>query len=253
MTRHDPPLFELRSGRLDAVLFVLKTTDLPALRQQLTRRLAATPEFFGGDAIALDLRRLAIDAPIDLAALERLLSEFRMRPLGVVLRPDQSRLSHAATLPRLDCGVRPAHADGNGDHGDSAGDVPQAAEPAAPPTATPDSAPLAPTLLIDKPLRSGQRIVAPGDLIVTAAVSHGAELIAAGHIHVYATLRGRALAGALGRTDARIFCSAMDAELLAIAGLYRTAEQPYDAAIQGQPACARLVADRLVITALAPS
>ena len=78
--------------------------------------------------------------------------------------------------------------------------------------------------IVDKPLRSGQRIHAAGDLIVLGLVSHGAEIIAGGNIHVYAPLRGRALAGVHGDRDARIFCTCMEPELYSIAGFYRTVE-----------------------------
>lgn len=80
-------------------------------------------------------------------------------------------------------------------------------------------------LLVTEPVRSGQQIFAErGDLVVVASVSPGAELIARGNIHVYGTLRGRALAGVHGDSAARIFCEALDAELLAIAGLYKLSD-----------------------------
>jgi septum site-determining protein MinC len=96
-----------------------------------------------------------------------------------------------------------------------------AGEPAAaPPRNEPSS------LLIESPIRSGQSVVFPyGDLTVLGAVSSGAEVIAAGSIHIYGTLRGRAMAGAMGNNaKARIFCSRNEAELIAIDGYYRTAE-----------------------------
>ena len=80
------------------------------------------------------------------------------------------------------------------------------------------------TVVVDQPVRSGQQIYSQGDLIVLAPVSTGAELMAEGHIHVYSKLRGRALAGVRGDTDARIFCQDLDAELVSIAGHYRVAE-----------------------------
>lgn len=79
--------------------------------------------------------------------------------------------------------------------------------------------------LITAPVRSGQQVVAKGtDLIVTSSVSHGAELLADGHIHVYGALRGRALAGISGDLDARIYCQSLDAELVSIAGYYRLSD-----------------------------
>ncbi len=78
------------------------------------------------------------------------------------------------------------------------------------------------TKIVNTPVRSGQQVVSKGgDLVITAAVSHGAELLSDGNIHVYGPLRGRALAGIAGNKEARIFCQALDAELVAIAGFYR--------------------------------
>ena len=103
------------------------------------------------------------------------------------------------------------------------------------------------TMLIDKPLRSGQQIYAKGgDLIITAVVNHGAEVIADGSIHVYAPLRGKAIAGAKGNKDARIFATCMEPELLSIAGTYRTTENPLPPNVRGKPAQIRLDGERLV-------
>ena len=85
-------------------------------------------------------------------------------------------------------------------------------------------------LVIDKPLRSGQQVYARGrDLVVLAMVNPGAEVIADGHIHVYAPLRGKAIAGARGNTEARIFTLCLEPELISIAGVYRTSEVPLPA------------------------
>ena len=113
-------------------------------------------------------------------------------------------------------------------------------------------------MVIDKPLRSGQQVYARGrDLVVLAMVNAGAEVIADGHIHVYAPLRGKAMAGARGNTEARIFSLALEAELISIAGVYRTAEHPLPEGLAGQPTQVRLVpgeegqeGDRLVMNVL---
>ncbi len=108
-----------------------------------------------------------------------------------------------------------------------------------------------PPLIVDRPLRSGQQVYAHDrDLVVLALVSYGAEVIADGHIHVYAPLRGRALAGAKGNTEARIFTTMMQAQLLAIAGVYRTTEVDFTAAVAGRAAMVRLVDGSLVVEAL---
>lgn len=80
------------------------------------------------------------------------------------------------------------------------------------------------TKLLTTPVRSGQQVVSRGDLVITSAVSHGAELLADGNIHVYGALRGRALAGIAGDKQARIFCQSLEAELLSIAGFYRLSD-----------------------------
>ncbi|MRH78777.1 septum site-determining protein MinC [Spiribacter sp. C176] len=111
----------------------------------------------------------------------------------------------------------------------------------------PAAAPAGPAQVVTQPVRSGQQIYARGgDLVVTAPVSAGAEIMADGHIHVYNTLRGRALAGVQGATDARIFCMDQRAELLAIAGHYQLSDQ-IDPALGGISTMAWLEGDSLQI------
>jgi septum site-determining protein MinC len=106
-------------------------------------------------------------------------------------------------------------------------------------------------LIIDKPLRSGQQVYARGrDLVVLSMVNPGAEVIADGHIHVYAPLRGKAIAGARGDGDARILTLCLEPELVSIAGVYRTSENPLPASLSGKPAQVRLVDDKLVMAPL---
>ncbi|EKZ99178.1 septum formation inhibitor, partial [Cupriavidus sp. HMR-1] len=107
-----------------------------------------------------------------------------------------------------------------------------------------------PTLLIDKPLRSGQQIYAQGDVVILDLVSYGAEVIAEGNIHIYAPLRGRALAGVKGNPDARIFCTCLEPELISIAGIYRTAEQTLPADVLGKSAQVRLADEKLILEPL---
>ena len=142
----------------------------------------------------------------------------------------------------------------------SASPAPAAQAPAEPP-ATP-ATPAAPSeavlgaMVINRPLRSGQQVYARGrDLVVMAMVNAGAEVIADGHIHVYAPLRGKAMAGARGNTDARIFALSLEAELISIAGIYRTSDVALPAHVRGKPAMIRLQSsadgDKLVMEALA--
>jgi septum site-determining protein MinC len=110
------------------------------------------------------------------------------------------------------------------------------------------------TMVVDKPLRSGQKIYARGaDLIVLAMVNQGAEVVADGNIHVYAPLRGKAMAGARGNTAARIFSTCLEPELVSIAGVYRTSENPLPDEVHGKAAQIRLSndgKDKLLIEAL---
>ena len=108
-----------------------------------------------------------------------------------------------------------------------------------------------PPMIVDRPLRSGQQVYARGtDLIVLGLVSHGAEVIADGHIHVYAPLRGRAIAGARGDASARIFATCLEAQLVSIAGTYRTSETQLPDTVLARPAQVRLDGERLVVEPL---
>ena len=137
----------------------------------------------------------------------------------------------------LDASVSPQPADEEGD----------APAPAAPPS----EAPAVPAMVVNRPLRSGQRVYARGaDLIVIGMVSQGAEVIADGNIHVYGPLRGKAMAGARGDASARIFTTQLDAELLAVAGIYRVVEDKLPAALHNLPVQVRLEGDTLKVEPL---
>ncbi|WP_297351138.1 septum site-determining protein MinC, partial [Paraburkholderia sp.] len=274
------------SGTVDTLLFVVKTTDLDAMRAELTRRFEATPEFFANDVVAIDVRRLADEERVPLGEIAQLLDSVRMRPVGVVANPQQGWAAESA-LPLLEArdrrgaaGARPAGEEGvqggengavpeSGLSGESTApvqgelpiDVPAAsvevvaARPAAgAQTAAPGEAAKlvtsSTTTVVDKPLRSGQRIYAKGDLVVLGLVSYGAEVIAEGNIHIYAPLRGRALAGVQGNHDARIFCTCLEPELISIAGIYRTTENPLPADVLGKPVQIWLDEEKLMIEPL---
>ncbi|ARP91653.1 septum site-determining protein MinC [Bordetella genomosp. 9] len=127
----------------------------------------------------------------------------------------------------------------------------EARETTSAPAPTPADPRSSSALVISRPLRSGQRVYARHtDLVVIGMVSPGAEVIADGNVHVYGPLRGKAMAGARGDTSARIFTTHLDAELLAVAGVYRVVEDKLDATLHGQPALVRLDGDTLRIEAL---
>ena len=243
--------FELKSAALTLVAVVLKTTDLARFSQALDERFADAPGLFDNDPVAIDLSQVR-DAtePIDFVVLMHLLRGYKMLPVAV-------KAGNAQQMEdALAAGLSEAHGAGPGalpvrQHApvDAPIDAPGTAPAEAP--EPPEAAPARSALVVDKPLRSGQRVYAKGaDLIVLAVVSYGAEVIADGNIHVYAPLRGRALAGALGDTDARIFTTCMEPQLLSIAGIYRTTETELPTAVLGKPAQVRLDGEKLVVEPL---
>ncbi|NTZ86877.1 septum site-determining protein MinC [Burkholderia metallica] len=258
MSLKKSPFFELRSGSVDTLLFTVKTTDLDALRTELVKRFEATPEFFADDVVAIDVRRLADGERVALADIRQMLNDVRMRPVGVVALATQGWAGEAG-LPLLEARDRRAPAAKPADEAEAAAvpavETAAAAVAAAAPEQSSEPAPTllqagGQTLVIDRPLRSGQQIYAKGDLVVLAPVSHGAEIIAEGNIHIYAPLRGRALAGVHGNHDARIFCTCLEPELISIAGIYRTTENPLPADVLGKSVQIRLEEEKLMIEPL---
>jgi septum site-determining protein MinC len=253
MTVATPTTFEIKSANLPLVALLLKSTDLAALAREMSARFGDIPDFFDQDALVIDLTPLqsadaSAAANIDFAALIALLASYRLAPIAVKGgNPAQMLAARKAGLaPGHDAHLltpRPASASAE-----------QPAPPAHQLQPQLHAAPLG-ALVVDKPLRSGQQVYARGrDLVMLAMVNAGAEVIADGHIHVYAPLRGRAMAGARGNTEARIFALALEAELLSIAGIYRTREHPLPPEVTGHPTQVRLVngpdGEKLVMTAM---
>ena len=251
--------FEIKSAALTLVAVMIRTADLVALSQALNERFADGGSPFDQDPVAIDVAALRdADVELDFGALMALLRSHRMVPIavrggspgqmtaafaaGLVEAQSQSPPpSQAQTLAlRVELPQAPA------DAASGAPETPQTAVAAAPGLAPRRSA-----MVIDKPLRSGQQVYAKdADLIVLAVVSFGAEVVADGNIHVYAPLRGRALAGAHGDTTARIFTTCLEPQLVSIAGTYRTSERELPANVLGKPAQIWLDGDSLVIEPL---
>jgi septum site-determining protein MinC len=232
-------LLELRSAALTLVAVVLKTIDLSVLARELADRVAATPGLFDKDPVAIDLSRVREACePIDFGALIELLRSHQLVPVAARGGSDEQMAAAAAA------GLAEAP------------DPPRGSARSSEPLLLTESIrevplPAPPPLIVDKPLRSGQQVYARGgDLIVLALVSYGAEVIADGSIHVYAPLRGRALAGAKGNTDARIYTICMQAQLLSIAGVYRTGEAAVPTPLDARPAMARLDGGTLLVEPL---
>lgn len=252
-----PATFEIKSASLPLVALLLKSADLSRLDAELQQRFGDVPDFFDNDPLLIDLGPLQAsgeaDAPLDFARLASLLGQIRLRPLAVRGGNDtqMAAAALAGLVPADDAVVQRASSTATPPV--TSATAQPAAAPAAAPAVAP--APAASALVIDKPLRSGQQVYARGrDLVVMAMVNPGAEVIADGHIHVYAPLRGKAIAGARGNADARIFALSMDPELISIAGIYRTSENPLPPEVQGKPAQVRLNSgpdgDKLVLDAI---
>lgn len=243
-----PASFDLKSVHLPLLALLLKSGDMDLLRREFGQRYGDQPDFFDQDPLLIDLQGLGTEEALpDLMEVSELLRSHRLRPVAVNAVGEAQRAAvQAAGLPLADAPLLTRQ-----------GNAPSSSASAAP-VATPSPAPVVPApgaLVIDKPLRSGQQVYARGgDLVVMAMVNPGAEVIADGHIHVYAPLRGKAMAGARGNAQARIFALAMAPELISIAGVYRTSEVPLPEALLGKPAQVRLHSndegDRLVIDAL---
>ncbi|GKQ59415.1 septum site-determining protein MinC [Sphaerotilus sulfidivorans] len=255
--------FDLKSASLALVALVLRTTRLEELEAQFEARIAPSADFFNRDPVVIDLTHVRDQVePVDFAGLAALLRRYSMVPVavrsgspeqleaaleaGLCEAPDSGAdLPHARVAPPPEPVAAPepepvAPAEAAADATDP--DAPSEDEPALP----------VPTLLVvDRPLRSGQQVYAKNaDLVVLALVSHGAEVIADGSIHVYAPLRGKAIAGATGDISARIFSTCMEPELISVAGIYQTTDPPLPVEVRGKAAQVRLDGDTLVIEAI---
>jgi septum site-determining protein MinC len=197
---------------------------------EIDATLARSPGYFVGKPIVLDLAAVDLSSSA-IAHLVGSLNERSIRVLGIE-GVDEERL--AANLPPLLTGGRACVITRN--------------EPAQKPE--PEAKPKPNSLLLESPVRSGQSIVfMEGDVTVLGSVGSGAEIVAGGSIHIYGTLRGRAMAGVNGNSNARIYCQRIEAELLAIDGYYQTAEE-IDDTLRNRPAQAWLQGDTMKITPL---
>ena len=251
--------FDLKSASLPVVAVVLKTTNTAVLTAELALRMAEAPGFFDNDPVLIDLSPVREDGnPIDFLAVMALLRSHRTVPVAVrggnAAQMEAALAAGLTTAPEV-AATRPDRAERTEPaEAAEAAEAVEVADPSGPPEnqPLPEGATQAfGTLVIDKPLRSGQQVYARGaDLVVLAMVSFGAEVIADGNIHVYAPLRGRAMAGARGNIHARIFSTCMEPQLVSIAGIYRTTEVAIATDVLGKPAQVRLDGEKLLIERL---
>jgi septum site-determining protein MinC len=259
------PAFKIKTGTLPVLQLHILTTDMVQLKAQLALRMKLTPDFFASTPIALELTAIAESGTeLNYAELAAFMLEHGMCAAGVVGGSDGQRA--AAVQAGLGLFTEaPVRNPTKRDHAQ-----PVTASPAVELHEQPELPGLAlsetpsaashqaeakiharPTMVIGRPVRTGQRIYAEGaNLVVLAIVNAGAELIADGDIHVYAPMRGKAIAGAQGNEGARIFVQGMEAELLSIAGCFKVFEEGIPENVRGKPAQVHLEGSRLLILPL---
>lgn len=239
-----PPAVELKSAKLEAMRALLHAADAPSVAAALDARLGATPGFFSGEPVVIDASALPSDAAPDWAGIRDALARHALTAVAVQGVDDAAAdTARALGFAVVAVDAQPDRARPPEPAAEAVIEPVIEAEPVAAEVTEPVVPPAAArrTEIIDKPLRSGQRVYARGcDLIVLAMVSAGAEVIADGNIHIYAPLRGRALAGAAGDVQARIFTTCFEAELVSIAGVYRTFEHTAHSELLRKPAHVRL-------------
>jgi septum site-determining protein MinC len=243
---------EIKISTVVAISAILHSADPLAIDAALKQMTGGVADFFEDEFAVIDIAAVADEAgQIDWEALVGLLKKYRLNAVAVRGAPAGLHEIIRAHDLFLDDGTSGLQA---GRERDAApAQAAQVPAPAPVPEAAPAALPAlsATAMIVDTPVRAGQRIYARGtDLIVTAVVNNGAELIADGSIHVYAPLHGRALAGASGNAGARIFALQLEPELVSIAGVYRTFDEGFPAEIARQPAQIRLVGDRIDISSL---
>jgi septum site-determining protein MinC len=224
---HHSPVLEFKSSTFSVPVLVLANNDVIIIEQQLQEKIHLAPEFFKNSPLVFDLQELnKHDLDVDVTELTNIIRKLGLLPIGI--RGGTPQQNEQA----LKIGI-PIHSS----HNVAPTPEPkkrQTHEPQKRQAPEPQAVAAVTTTLITHPVRSGQRLYASGDLVILAQVSAGAEILAEGNIHVYGSLRGRALAGVQGNTEARIFCSDLQAELISIAGNYKISED-LDGAVHNQP------------------
>lgn len=236
--------FQLKGSVVTTVLLEIQSLSLNSIVSQLREKIEQVPHFFNQAPIIIDLSKLEEEVP--LSVFESLIASLGELGLGVIgWRCDQENKpswSNDVAIPLLPASKTRAI------------QVPApVVQPSSPDVVvkTVVEERLVPqsTKVITKPIRSGQQVYAEGDLIILTQVSAGAEVLADGNIHVYGALRGRALAGVKGDTEARIFCKSMEAELVSVAGNFMLTDA-LQKIVWKEPAQVLLVDDSLEIAPL---
>ncbi|MDZ4263968.1 MAG: septum site-determining protein MinC [Pseudomonadota bacterium] len=244
MTSDGHRAVEIKGSMFTLPVLRLYSADVQEIGEMLSEHLAKHLAFFENAPVVIDLEHVKDeDGLLDLSVLATLLRCHQLVPVGIRQGSDvQNAAALAAGLAVLKGGAIPAAASKKPAEAAPKSEVPVLAQA---------QAVARPTRVIRQPVRSGQQIYAQGgDLIVMAQVNAGAEVIADGNIHIYAPLRGRAMAGVLGDVNARIFTQSMEAELLAIAGNYQVYEESQPASMRGKAVQVYLEGTQLLISPL---
>jgi septum site-determining protein MinC len=248
---------EIKISTVVAVAVILHEASTAALEAALKEMTAGTPDFFDDEFAVIDVEAVS-EQKLEWAALIPLLKSFGLNPVAVRNARAEDHADISAHGLSLDVVSKPRQEIDIPALPQAAPATPEPAAAAVPPPQQAPTGPMAtpmvshiPAVVVDTPVRAGQRIYARGaDLIITASVNNGAEVIADGSIHIYAPLRGRALAGAMGNTDARIFAMGMEAELVSIAGIYQTFENGFPQLPANQPVQIKLIGDSIQVSAV---
>ena len=246
---------EIKISTVVAVAALLGETDYSTLSAALTQITGGTPDYFEDEFTLLDF---SVTDPrpelgsIDWPALITLFKSHGLNPVAVRNAPsalEEEIRSHGLAIDSMPTPAAAAQPQATPatEQKQLALDAIDEKQVVTPEPVSPTAPVLAAnTMIIDTPVRTGQRIYARGaDLVLMAMVNAGAEVIADGSIHAYAPLRGRALAGASGNTNARIFAMVMEAELVSIAGVYKTFEQGWPGNLVKKPVQVMLLNDKL--------
>ncbi|MEP0072808.1 MAG: septum site-determining protein MinC [Marinomonas sp.] len=215
--------FQLKGSVVTTILLEIQTFSVDDIAFHLKKKIDQVPHFFNQAPIIIDISKMKRGIRVD--EFEELIRSVSSLGLGVIgWRCDPENLpvwKASVSIPLLPASKARAIQT-----------VPEVTEDPCPDVVvkTVVEERLVPqdTKVITKPIRSGQQVYAEGDLIILAQVSAGAEVLADGNIHVYGALRGRALAGVKGNTEARIFCKSMEAELVSIAGNFMLSDALQD-------------------------
>jgi len=243
-TPHTPLALEFKSSTFSVPVLVLTSDNLLVIEEQLQQKISLAPEFFRNSPLVLDLQEINKQGyDIDIAALTGIIRKAGLLPIGIRGgNLQQNKLALELLMP-----VYSIHSGGVSAETQKQKTITPVPEPKTESESDTDvDADVTTTTLITQPIRSGQRIYANGDLVILAQVSAGAEIMAEGNIHVYNTLRGRALAGVRGNTEARIFCFDLQAELISIAGNYKVSED-LDDTVRNKPVQIYLQDQALII------